>query len=105
MAADIANLGQLEEDGEHGDEERRLARFLIGGSMLRRRRLRRLLLAHLLRSRAGEEGEVEDDDEEDGADEHRLARLLIGGSMLRAVVCAASFSRACFATRPSSNKV
>ena len=37
MAADIANLGQLEEDGEHGDEERRLARFLIGGSMLRRR--------------------------------------------------------------------
>ena len=77
MAADREGL--LEEDGEHGDEERRLARFLIGGSMLRRHRLRRLLLAHLLRTRAG----MREEDEEDGGDEHRLARLLIGGSMLR----------------------
>jgi hypothetical protein len=45
MAADTANLGQLEEDGEHGGEERRLARFLIGGGLLRRRRLRRLRAA------------------------------------------------------------
>ena len=55
MPGDTAILGELlEEDGEHGGEERRLARLLIGGRMLRRRRLRRLLLAHLLRSRAGE---------------------------------------------------
>jgi hypothetical protein len=50
MAADTANLGRLlEEDGERGGDEHQLARFLIGGSLLRRRRLRRLLLARLLR--------------------------------------------------------
>ena len=33
MAADTANLnGPLEEDGEHGDDEHRLARFLIGAA-------------------------------------------------------------------------
>ena len=36
MAADTAQL--LEEDGERGGDDRRLARFLIGGSVLRRRR-------------------------------------------------------------------
>jgi len=53
MPADTATLGQQLEDGEHGGDEHRLARLLIGGGV-RRRRLRRLLLAHLLRSRAGE---------------------------------------------------
>jgi hypothetical protein len=43
-----------EEGGEEGeeqgtDEERRLARMLIGDSVVRRRRLRRSTLAHLLR--------------------------------------------------------
>ena len=53
--------------------------------MLRRRRLRRLLLGHLLRSRAegGREDEDEDEDEDDGDRERRLARLLIGGGILR----------------------
>jgi hypothetical protein len=37
------------DEGEEGDEEnRRLVRLLIGGGMLRRQRLRRMLLSQIL---------------------------------------------------------
>jgi hypothetical protein len=50
--------------------------------MLRRRRLRRLALAHLLKERGEGDDEAEDDEEGDGED-RRLVRLLLGGRMLR----------------------
>jgi hypothetical protein len=59
-------------------------RLLIGSRILRRRRVRRTLLAHLLR----ESGEAEDEDEgedefgEGGDKEHHLLRLL-GGQGIR----------------------
>ena len=40
------------DEPEVEDEERRALRLLLGGRMLRRRKLRRLVLAHLLRERA-----------------------------------------------------
>lgn len=75
-----------EEDGEDefaegGDEDRHLLRLLIGSRILRRRRARRMLLAHLLRDRdeaEGEEDEGEDEFAEGGDRERRLVRLLVG---------------------------
>src|SRR5436190_8747907 len=68
-------------------EERRALRVLLGGRILRKRRMRRLLLAHLLR----QEGEAEDDeteaedDETEGeeGDDQQTLRMLIGGRALR----------------------
>src|SRR6516162_4467716 len=76
-------LNESEGDGE----ERRALRLLLGGRAVRRGRLRRLALAHLLRE-GGEDGDEADDDEADddgegGGEERRLLRLLIGGRMLR----------------------
>jgi hypothetical protein len=52
--------------------------------MLRRRRLRRLLLAHLIREgREGDEVEEGEGEEEGGGDERQIVRLLLGGRMLR----------------------
>ena len=85
--------GEAEEDeegegedefAEGGDEEHRLLRLVIGSRILRRRRARRMLLAHLLRERseAGEEeDEGEDEFAEGGDKEHRLLRLLVGHRM------------------------
>jgi len=53
---DLLKGADVEREGdEGGDEERRLVRMLIGGR-IRRRRLRRLLLAHVLRNRMEERG-------------------------------------------------
>ena len=49
---------------------------------MRRRRLRKLLLAKLLRERGAGDDEGEDIDDE-GDDDHRLARLLVGRRMVR----------------------
>ena len=60
---------------------RRLIRLLIGSRILRRRRARRMLLAHLLHERGeAEEGEDEGEDEfaEGGDRESRLMKLLVG---------------------------
>jgi hypothetical protein len=54
--------------------------------MLRRRRIRRALLAHLLRERREEEDEDEDEDEGEGegeGGERRMLRLLVGSRLLR----------------------
>lgn len=73
------------EDGEGGDEDRQLVRLLIAGGIMRGRRIRRLLLAHLLRNRAEERDE--DDDIDGGTleddEDRRLARLLIAAGGLR----------------------
>jgi hypothetical protein len=42
---------EIDED-EGSSEERQVIRALVGGRMLRRRKLRRLALAHLLREQA-----------------------------------------------------
>jgi len=79
-------------EGEEGEvSERKIARLVIGSRLLKRRRTRNLLLAHLLREKgeAGEEeGEEDDSDEGDfgeggGSKEHRLVRALIGSRVLR----------------------
>jgi hypothetical protein len=82
---------QDEDEGDDGsemgsDDDRRLIRMLIGGRILRRRRIRRALLAHLLGQRAeADEGEEDEGDEDEGGrgDERRLVRLLIASRMLR----------------------
>ena len=43
--------GSPDDKTERGGDDAQLVRKLIAGGMLRRRRLRRLLLAHLLRER------------------------------------------------------
>src|SRR5262245_33321002 len=74
-------------NGREGDvdEERRLVRMLVGGSMIRRRRLRPLLLAHLFRDTRSEEEGEEESEREGGAtdEERRLVRLLIGRNIMR----------------------
>jgi hypothetical protein len=67
-------------------------RLLVASRVLRRRRVRRALIAKLLKNRSESEGEGEDeyDDEteDDGGDEgsgveHHLARLLVGKRIVR----------------------
>lgn len=85
------------EDEDEGDEgggtdDRQLVRLLVGSRMLRRRRVRRALLAKLIRERgaAGDEGDVEDDfeDDEEGGEEggdreRQFLRLVMGSRILR----------------------
>ena len=73
--------GEDEYGQEGGGGEHKLARLLIGSRILRRGRVRRMLVAHLLRER-GEAGEEEDEGEDEygeegGGGEHKLARLLL----------------------------
>ena len=69
--------------------DRKLVRFLIASGILRRRRIRQMVLAHLLRER-GEGGEREfgayegfEGEEEGGGDDRRIVRQLIASGMLR----------------------
>jgi hypothetical protein len=75
-------------EGDGGGMERKLLGFVIGRG-LRRRRLRQMLLAELIRSR-GEESADEDEDEDDGRDEsdggsmeRKLLAFVIGRGMRR----------------------
>jgi hypothetical protein len=77
---------------EGGDSERKFLRLLVGSRILRKRRVRRALLAKLLKDRSGggeteddyDDGEDEDEDVEEGPDlERSLARLLVGGRVVR----------------------
>src|SRR5215469_484981 len=88
MSAETANFNEpLDDDDIRGEEwseeERRLLRALIGGDMLRLRRMRRLMLSHLLRD--GVEGDEEDEEEaeESGDEDRRLFRLLVATGILR----------------------
>jgi hypothetical protein len=63
-------------------------RALIASKMLRRRRVRRALLVHLLRSKAesmseADEGEDDFSEEGGGGEDRELLRALIGSRMLR----------------------
>ena len=69
------------DEPEVENEERQALRLLLGGRMLRGRKLRRLALAYLLRG--GDEGEEDDMEEEEGGEERRALRMLIGGRTLR----------------------
>jgi len=52
-SSSVLNCLQGEEmEGEGGGDEHQIVRLLVGDRMLRRRRLRRLTLAHILRERA-----------------------------------------------------
>src|SRR6516164_8095608 len=93
LVRERGEAGEEEDEGEdeYGQEggggEHKLARLLIGSRILRRGRVRRMLVAHLLRER-GEAGEEEDEGEDEygeegGGGEHKLARLLIGSRILR----------------------
>jgi hypothetical protein len=78
----------FEDETESGTDEHKLARLLIGKNIVRRRRLRALMLAHLLREKreaAEEDAGVsgEEDEEDEGGNEHRLAKLLIGSGIAR----------------------
>ena len=65
-------------------EDREVLRVLLGGRGLRRRKLRRLALAQLLREgNEPEEIEEEEGEEEGGGEERQIVRLLLGGRMLR----------------------
>ena len=82
MEAESA-VNELETEGTEG-EDREVLRMLLGGRGLRRRKLRRLLLAHLIREgREGDEVGEEEGEEEGGGEERQLVRLLLGGRMLR----------------------
>ena len=74
------------QEPEAEGEDREVLRLLLGGRALRRNRLRRLVLAHLLRERHEgdeiEEGESEGE-EEGGGEERQIVRLLVGGRALR----------------------
>jgi hypothetical protein len=77
-----------DEDDEEGDEEgHRILRLLIARGVLRQRRVRRLLIAHLLGERHDAEMDDEDDDGEDigedGDDHRQIVRLLIASRLLR----------------------
>src|SRR6516225_10946165 len=63
--------------------DEKLAHLLIGSRLLRRARLRRLLLAHLLRERHEDEDEGEDYSEEHEGGDEEVRRLLIGSRLSR----------------------
>ena len=76
-----------EETGEEGGDEHEIVRALIASRLLRRRRVRRALLVHLLRSKGefeteGDEGD-EDTGEDYGGEESEVVRALIGSRILR----------------------
>jgi hypothetical protein len=78
-----------ESEDEGGDDDRDVARLLIGSRMLRRRRVRRVLLAHLIKQRGeaedveGESDEDFEDDEGGGDGDRKFAKLVIGSRILR----------------------
>ena len=91
-AGDDEDADEGDEDAdEEGADDGRVAKLLVASRMLRRRRVRRAVLAHLIRER--NEGESEDGDDfeasgddvgEDGTDsERKFVKLLVGSRVLR----------------------
>lgn len=81
--------GEGEDNEEFGDtdgNEQEIVRGLIASRVLRRRRVRRALLAHLLRADGATDGEADADtfDGDEGTDDDRdVARALIASRVLR----------------------
>ena len=76
-AAFVAFCSRTDDEGHHS----RILRLPIASRVLRRRRFRRALLAHVLRERR-EEDDDDDEDDDDGSEgeERKLMRLLAGRS-------------------------
>jgi hypothetical protein len=89
----LREKGEAEDEGEEYDEgageegeedDRGIVKLLVASRMLRRRRFRKLVLAHLLREKdAAEEDEEDVGDEESGDEDDKLVRVLIGSRILR----------------------
>jgi hypothetical protein len=71
---------RIVDEPEGESEERRAVKALLGGRMFRKRRMRRLLLTHLLRQ--GDEIEENEGDDEE-SDDRQVLRMLIGGRAMR----------------------
>jgi hypothetical protein len=90
--ASLKELDEAEDSAVGGDGGRnsagRVVRLLVGGRIAKNRRLRRLLLAHLLKERM-EDGEqdAEDIDSDEGDEnterERKLVKLLVAGGLAR----------------------
>jgi hypothetical protein len=94
--AEFEEFGGGEQPGMEAEEggpssERKIARFLIVSGILRRRRVRQMVLAHLLRERR-EGGEAEfgehehegfEAEEEGGGEDRRIIRQLVATGVLR----------------------
>src|SRR4029078_6810346 len=66
-----------------GGDNEELIKLLIGRRP-RRKRLRRLMLAKLIRDSGSEETDADEDfDDEEGGEEHRLAKILVGSAVRR----------------------
>jgi len=91
-AGDEADEGDEDTDEaeDEGGDDRQVARLLVGSRMLRRRRVRKAVLAYLIRERNegeaedGEDFEASDDIGEDGTESGRkFVKLLVGSRVLR----------------------
>ena len=80
------DVGEDEFEGGEDGSEGKFVRMVVGSRLLRRRRVRRALIAHLLKQKA-EEGEGFEDEEEEGEDgidlERQVAKLLVGRRMVK----------------------
>jgi hypothetical protein len=92
----LRTKGESETEGDEGEEEsfdeggtddQEVLRALIGSRLLRRRRFRRAILVHLLRTKGESEGEGDEGEgdsyDEDGGDESEVVRALIASRLLR----------------------
>jgi len=86
MSAETATFNEFLDDDdiegeEWSEEERRL--LLIGGDMLRLRRIRHLMLSHLVRDRIEGDEENEEEPDEGGDEDRQVFRLLVATGILR----------------------
>ena len=84
------DVDEGDEDIDEGgsDRDRKFLRLLVASRVLRRRRVRRALIAKLLKERGEGEEDVDEFDEDDVDDEgpdveRQVARLLVGGRVVR----------------------
>ena len=83
------SLGAFEDRSETGSgkNEEQFVRLMVAGGLLRRRRIRKMILAHLLRERGegGGDEETEESEEgfEGGGEGQKFAHLLIASGLLR----------------------
>jgi hypothetical protein len=76
--------GDEEFDDDTSDREGNFVRLVIGSRILKRRRVRRAVLAHLLKERADSDDTDEESEGEEDADlERAVARLLVGRRVVR----------------------
>ena len=75
-----------DENGDGGTSDAELGRLLVASRMLRRRRVRRALLAHIIRENAGGDEDIDEGEEEfdeDGGRDGAFVRMVIASRVLR----------------------